>query len=106
MAACSWAKRRRWYTSHEGKAACLWQEHLAGSEEVADDVHAVHEGALDDLQRRWVLAARPRLLGILRLFMSQGGASDEFQMSLTEQHWYFAQVRDCCTGRQIRRSCS
>ena len=29
----------------------LREEHLAGAEEVADDVHAVHERALDDLDR-------------------------------------------------------
>src|SRR3546814_1341919 len=29
----------------------LGQEHLAGAEEVADDVHAVHQRALDDLER-------------------------------------------------------
>ena len=28
----------------------LGQEHSAGAEEVADDVHAVHEGAFDDVQ--------------------------------------------------------
>ena len=54
------------------KDACLGQEHLAGAEEVADDVHAVHEGSFDDLQRRRVLAARPRLLGILRLSTEPG----------------------------------
>ena len=30
----------------------LRQEHLAGAEQVADDVHAVHQRAFDDRQRR------------------------------------------------------
>jgi hypothetical protein len=34
----------------------LGQEHLAGAEQVADHVHAVHQRAFDDLQR---LARRP-----------------------------------------------
>ena len=29
----------------------LRQEHLAGTKEVADDVHAIHQRAFDDLQR-------------------------------------------------------
>src|ERR1043165_1965749 len=33
----------------------LRQEHLAGAEQVADDVHAVHERAFDDLQRPGIL---------------------------------------------------
>ncbi len=41
----------------------LGQEHLAGAEEVADLVHAVHQGALDDLERAFGLA--PGLFGVL-----------------------------------------
>ena len=45
----------------------LRQEHLAGAEEIADDVHAVHQRALDHLDR--LAAARrdraPRLFGVL-----------------------------------------
>ena len=36
---------------HPGALHHLRQEHLAGAEEVADDVHAVHQRALDDLDR-------------------------------------------------------
>ena len=42
----------------------LRQEHLAGAEQVADDVHAVHQRAFDDLQRPLVLVAG--LLDVLR----------------------------------------
>src|SRR6185437_2195633 len=41
----------------------LRQEHLPRAEQIADDVHAVHERSLDDLQR--MLEGVPRLLGIL-----------------------------------------
>eukprot|EP00983_Pelagomonas_calceolata_P109757 1159591-Pelagomonas_calceolata.AAC.6 len=43
----------------------LRQEHLASAEQVAHHIHAIHEGALDDLQRLLVLAARARLLRVL-----------------------------------------
>ena len=36
----------------------LRQEHLAGAEQIADDLHAVHQRAFDDLQRPRVLLAR------------------------------------------------
>ena len=36
---------------HPRRLHHLGQEHLAGAEEVADDVHAVHQRALDDLDR-------------------------------------------------------
>ena len=29
----------------------LREEHLAGSEQITDDVHAIHQGPLDDVQR-------------------------------------------------------
>ena len=41
----------------------LRQEHLTGAEQVADDVHAVHQRPLDDLDRAG--GGEPRLLGIL-----------------------------------------
>eukprot|EP00961_Rhodomonas_salina_P272878 3687168-Rhodomonas_salina.2 len=37
---------------NEGGRADLGKEHLSGSEEVADGVHALHERALDDVERR------------------------------------------------------
>ncbi len=40
----------------------LRQEHLAGAEQVADDIHAFHQRTLDDLDRIWKLQAR--LFGI------------------------------------------
>ena len=41
-----------------------WGRNLTGAEEVADDVHAVHEGTLDDLQRGLVVAVGAALLGV------------------------------------------
>ena len=41
----------------------LRQEHLAGAEQVADDVHAVHQRTFDHLQR--ALGVEARLLGVL-----------------------------------------
>jgi len=44
----------------------LRQEHLAGAEQVADDVHAIHERALDDVERARVeVLAAVRLLDVL-----------------------------------------
>ena len=40
----------------------LRQEHLAGAEELADDLHAVHQRPLDDVERTRILL--PRLLGV------------------------------------------
>ena len=40
----------------------LRQEHLAGAEQVADDVHARHQRAFDDVER--ALGLKPRLLGV------------------------------------------
>ena len=40
----------------------LRQEHFAGAEQVADDVHAVHQRAFDHVER--ALGLEPRLLGI------------------------------------------
>ena len=48
---------------HPGALDHLRQEHLARAEEVADDVHARHERALDHRQRPAVLL--PGLLGVL-----------------------------------------
>ena len=46
---------------HAGRLHDLRQEHLAGAEEVADDVHAGHERAFDDVERAAELgSARPR----------------------------------------------
>jgi hypothetical protein len=36
---------------HAGRLHHLRQEHLAGAEQVADDVHAGHQRAFDDMQR-------------------------------------------------------
>jgi hypothetical protein len=36
---------------HPRRLHDLREEHLAGAEEVADDVHAVHQRAFDDLDR-------------------------------------------------------
>ena len=41
----------------------LRQEHLAGAEQLADDLHAVHQRPLDDVERPRILA--PRLLDVL-----------------------------------------
>mmetsp|Transcript_6459 Transcript_6459/g.26271 ORF Transcript_6459/g.26271 Transcript_6459/m.26271 type:complete len:202 (+) Transcript_6459:1338-1943(+) len=49
---------------HARRLDHLRQEHLARAEEVADGAHAVHERALDDVQRARVKAARARLLGV------------------------------------------
>ena len=46
-----------------GRLHDLRQEHLAGAEQVADDVHASHQGTFDDVQRARCLG--PRLLGVL-----------------------------------------
>ena len=43
----------------------LRQEHLAGAEQVADDVHAVHQRAFDDFDRAAVRRLLPRFLGVL-----------------------------------------
>ena len=48
---------------HARRLHHLRQEHLAGAEEVADDVHAVHQRPLDHLDRPLGLLAR--LLGVL-----------------------------------------
>ena len=40
----------------------LWQEHLPGPEQVADDVHAGHQRPLDDFE--WLRVLLPGLLGI------------------------------------------
>ena len=47
---------------HAGRLDHLRQEHLAGAEEVADDVHPRHQRALDDVQRP--LGGKARLLGV------------------------------------------
>mmetsp|Transcript_36938 Transcript_36938/g.59359 ORF Transcript_36938/g.59359 Transcript_36938/m.59359 type:complete len:281 (-) Transcript_36938:1252-2094(-) len=49
---------------HARRLDHLRQKHLTRTEEVADDVHAIHEGALDDLQRAGVRAAHAALLGV------------------------------------------
>ena len=41
----------------------MWQEHLAGTEQIPHLVHAVHEGALDHIERPSPLASR--LLGVV-----------------------------------------
>ncbi len=43
---------------------CLRQEHLAGAKEVAHDVHAVHQRALDHVERPRVAPRRARLLRV------------------------------------------
>jgi hypothetical protein len=56
------------------RRTCLRQEHLAGAEEVAHDVHARHQRALDHRQRvREALAA---LLHVLRRKQGQERASE------------------------------
>ena len=42
---------------HAGAFDDLREEHFAGAEEVADDVHAVHEGAFDDVEGPGVFLA-------------------------------------------------
>ncbi len=48
---------RHRFFHHPGALDHLGEEHLAGAKEVADDVHAVHEGAFDDLEGVGVLLA-------------------------------------------------
>ena len=43
----------------------LWQEHLARSEQLADTGHAIHQGAVDDLERLAVIL--PKALQKIRL---------------------------------------
>ena len=52
---------------HAGGLDHLRQEHLAGAEQVADDVHAGHQRALDDLDRPAAAGAdqRAQLLGVV-----------------------------------------
>ena len=47
---------------HPGRFHDLRQEHLPGAEEVADDVHAGHQRALDDVER--ARGREPGLLGV------------------------------------------
>ena len=47
---------------HARRLHHLRQEHLAGAEQVADDVHAVHQRAFDHVER--ALGLEPRLLGV------------------------------------------
>ena len=47
---------------HAGRLHHLRQEHLAGAEQVADDVHAGHQRPFDDVQRP--LGGEARLLGV------------------------------------------
>ena len=47
---------------HAGGLHHLRQEHLAGAEEVADDVHAGHQRAFDDVQR--AVGGEARFLGV------------------------------------------
>src|SRR5204862_648735 len=39
------------FLHHAGALDHLWQEHLASAEQVADDVHAVHQRSLDNVER-------------------------------------------------------
>ena len=48
---------------HARRLDDLRQEHLAGAEQVADDIHAGHQRALDDVQG--LVGLLPRLLGVL-----------------------------------------
>ena len=48
---------------HAGALDHLRQEHLAGAEEVADHVHAVHQRPLDHVER--AVGGAPRLLGVV-----------------------------------------
>ena len=47
---------------HARRLHHLRQEHLAGAEQVADDIHAGHQRAFDDMQR--ALGRQPRFLGV------------------------------------------
>ena len=47
---------------HPGRLDHLRQEHLAGAEQVADHVHAVHQRAFDDVSGR--VGREARLLGV------------------------------------------
>ncbi len=52
---------------HAGALHHLRQEHLAGAEQVADHVHAVHQRALDHIERLGELLARFFRVGINEL---------------------------------------
>ena len=49
---------------HPGALHHLGKKHLPGAEEVADDVHAVHERPLDDRQRVRIFRARLFQIGL------------------------------------------
>ena len=51
------------YSGHYGQA-CLRQEHLSSSEEVAHDVHGIHQRAFDDVQWLDILATHTCLLSV------------------------------------------
>ena len=45
------------FLHHAGRLDHLRQEHLAGAEQITNNVHAVHQGAFDDVQRSFALLA-------------------------------------------------
>jgi len=44
----------------------LRQEHLSTAEVITDDLHAIHEGTLDHMQRSWEVLTR-----LLRIFVDK-----------------------------------
>jgi hypothetical protein len=59
------------FLHHAGGFHHLRQEHLAGAEQVADDVHAVHQRAFDDVDRAPATIER-RLAGFLGVLDHEG----------------------------------
>src|SRR3990172_5693723 len=83
-----------------GRLYHLGQEHLAGTEQVADDVHAFHERSLDHLDRVFGLEAR--LLGVLD---DPGGDALHQRVRKTRVHRPPAplQVLDALASRPFHR---
>ena len=79
---------------HPGRLHHLGQKHLAIAEQVPDDIHAVHQGTLDDMKRP--VKGLPRLLGIL---------DDELVDTMHQRmpdafgHRRFAPFQIACLGR-------
>ena len=76
---------------HARRLHDLRQEHLAGAEQVADDVHAVHQRPFDHLQR--ALELLPRFLGVL---------NDEFVDALDQRVLQALHDRPAAPGEVLR----